>query len=177
MVLTFFIVALQKTPPPTGIPKGATAAVIGKLKPNTYTAIRDRHTLPPISELSPAKRKVFTGSIITIDFPQRGQTHVMNYESGKRVVLDKPTGPKENGVPLTKMLMFLPPQIDIRYSTGSISGFEVKLPGGEKMLAGFTGTLLAYPKAQGQKAISITMIEGKVVSSSFLKGPMSMSKS
>lgn len=177
MFLNLLASATQKTPVPTGIPNRATPAVIGKLRPNTYTAVRDNHTLPSIIELTPAKRKVFTGSIITLDFPQRGMVHVMNYENGKRAVLDKPNSKTiENGVPLTKMLTTLPPKTDIRFTTGSTSGFEVKLPGEEKKLAGFTGTLVAYPKSRGGNAIYISLIEGKVVSSAWLRTPQNMKK-
>lgn len=172
MFLTLLASAVQKSPTQTGIPDGATPAIIGKLRPDTYTAVRDNHTLPSIIELSPAKRKVFTGSIITLDFPQRGMVHVMNYENGKRVVLDKPNSKTvENGVPLTKMLTTLPPKIDIRFTNGSNSGFDVKLPGEEKRLAGFTGALVAYPKKKGDKAIFISLIEGKVSSSAWLRAP------
>jgi hypothetical protein len=156
----------------TGIPKGADVKVVGKIRPNTYTAIREYHTLPTIGELSAAKRQTFTGSVISLDFPQRGMVHVMNYRNGKRVVFDNPKSTtKENRVPLTKMLTTLPPKVDIRFAATNVASFDAKLPGEEKKLAGFTGTLTAHAKAKGEKGISIILENGKVFSSSWLKTP------
>lgn len=162
----------QAVHPSTGIPIGADAKKIGKVRPATFTAIRDYHTLRRIEALSPAKRETFTGTVITLDFPQKGNVHVMNFRNGNRVVLQKPDAQTtENGVPLTRMLSTLPPKIDIRIANTTEAGFEVKLPGEEKKLSGFSGTLMAYNISRVAHGISMVLRNGKVVSSTWIKPP------
>ncbi|MEI8282178.1 MAG: hypothetical protein WCG75_07230 [Armatimonadota bacterium] len=169
MICSLLHIGFQTIPANTGVPIGATAAVLGKLKPHLYTALRDSHTLPPIANLDTAKRNTFTGDIITLDYPQRGMVHVMNFVKGKRLVLENPKQqPKENGVPLSKYLATLPPKIDIRYARPNESSFEVKLPGQEKKLQIFTGILTSLPMKPGEKGMTIQFMEGKVVRSSWL---------
>jgi hypothetical protein len=168
LILTTF----QANPKVANLPKGSDAKFIGKYFPMNYGAVREPHTLPSIAELSPAKRKVFTGSVITIDYPQLGMKHVMNYRNGKRVVFEKSKqGTSENGVPLTKMLTTLPPKIDIRFALPGYASFEAKLPGSEKKLTAFTGTLTALARKQGEKGISILMENGKVFAAQWLSEP------
>ena len=163
----------QNLPNPTGLPKGADAKVIGKRLPNIYAAVREPHTLPTIAELSSEKRKAFTGSIITLDFPQIGMKHVMSYRNGRRIVFEKSKqGTSENGVLLTKMLTTLPPKIDIRFAAPDFSSFEAKLPGNEHKLVGFTGTLTALARQKDDKGISILMENGKVVASKWITDPV-----
>lgn len=170
MIAALLLVTCQTVPVSTGIPAGADAKTIGKLRPSTYSAMRDYRTLPLIGDLPLNKRATFTGTIVTLDFPQHGMTHVLNYRNGKRVVLENPKKkPPENGVPLTKYLTTLPPNIDIRYAGPNIAGFDVKLPGEEKKLAGFNGTLISFSANSGSKGISITLVNGKVRSSAWLK--------
>jgi len=172
MIPFLLLTASQTIPGATVIPNGSDAKMIGKLRPENYGAMRDYRTLPLINDLSPAKRATFTGTVITLDFPQRGMIHVMNYRNGKRVVLDNPKQlVKENGVPLTKMLTTLPPKIDIRFAGPNVASFDVKLPGEEKKLASFSGTLTAFSSKVDGKSIQIKMASGKVQSSSWLKSP------
>ncbi len=169
MVFALIHVGLQTIPAKTGIPVGATSAVVGKLKPHMYTALRDSHTLPTITNLDSAKRNTFTGDIITLDYPQRGMVHVMNFVKGKRLVFENPKQlPLENGTPLTKYLATLPPKVDIRYAGPNESSFEVKLPGQEKKLQSFTGILTCLPMKPGERGMTIQFMEGKVVRSSWL---------
>jgi hypothetical protein len=76
---------------------------------------------------------------------------------------------KENGVPLTKMLASISPKADVRYAGINGASFDVKLPGEEKKLIGFSGTLTAFPTKPKEKGISIVMVSGKVRLSSWLK--------
>ncbi|MEI7985637.1 MAG: hypothetical protein WCI55_08405 [Armatimonadota bacterium] len=172
MVPFLLLTAFQNIPGATVIPNGSDAKMIGKLRPDNYGAMRDYRTLPLINDLSQVKWATFTGTVITLDFPQRGMIHVMNYRNGKRVVLDNPKQQvKENGVPLTKMLSTLPPKVEIRFAGLNIASFDVKLPGEEKKLAGFSGTLTAFSSKTDGKSIQIKMVSGKVQSSSWLKSP------
>ena len=169
--LAILLSGYQKVPP-TGIPLGADAKKIGKVRPATFTAIRDYHTLRRIDSLTPAKQATFTGTVITLDFPQKGNVHVMNFRNGNRVVLQRPDSQTtENGVPLTRMLTTLPPKIDIRIAATNEAGFEVKLPGEEKKLTGFTGTLMAYNINRVAHGLTMSLRNGKVVSSSWIKPP------
>ncbi len=172
MITTLLLTTFQNIPGATVIPNGSDAKMIGKLRPDNYGAIRDYRTLPLINDLSQGKRAKFSGTVITLDFPQRGMVHVLNYRNGKRVVLDNPKQKvKENGVPLTKMLTTLPPKIDIRFAGPNVASFDVKLPGEEKKLAGFSGTLTAFSSKPGGKSIQIKVVSGKVLSSSWLMSP------
>jgi hypothetical protein len=172
MIATLLLTAFQNIPESTVIPNGADAKAIGRLRPDNYAAIREYRTLPLIGDLSQAKRATFSGTVITLDFPRQGMIHVMIYKNGKRVVLDNPKQTiKENGVPLTKMLTTLPPKIDIRFAGPNFASFDVRLPGEEKKLVGFSGTLTAFSSKPGVKSIGIKLVGGKVQSSSWLKSP------
>jgi hypothetical protein len=167
MIATILLTALQTIPDRTGIPNGSDIKAVGKMQPNTYAAMRDHRTLRLIGDLPPAKRLTFTGTVIVLDFPQRGMTRIMNYKDGKRVVLEKVQS--ENGVPLLKKLSTLPPTADIRFAGPNEATFDAKLPGDEKKLIGFSGTLIAYPTKPGAKGIAIAVVNGKVRSSAWLK--------
>jgi hypothetical protein len=170
MIATVLFATLQTSSQSTGIHIGATATEIGKVRPGNYAAMRDYRTLPLIADLSQSRRQTFTGTIIALDFPQRGSIHVMNYKNGKRVVLDNPKQTvKENGVPLTKMLASISPRADVRFAGINGASFEVKLPGEEKKLADFSGTLTAFSSKPKEKGISIILVGGKVRSSALLK--------
>ena len=94
----------------------------------------------------------------------------MNFRNGNRQVLDDPKQKRsENQVSLAKVLATLPPKIDIRYAVPGYAGFEVRLPGQEKKLASFTGKLISIAIKAGQKGITISVKNGKVVSSEWLK--------
>ena len=172
MIVTLILTAFQTIPDVTGIPAGSGISAIGKAKPATFTAIRDYHSLPKIGEMGASQRLVYSGSVITLDYPQPGDIHVLNYQKGKRVVLDNPKQKTtENGVPLTKMLLTMPKKIDIRFANPTFIGFDVRLPGQEKKLAGFSGTLTVFAMKKGERGMAITVKNGKVASSRWLKDP------
>jgi hypothetical protein len=67
------------------------------------------------------------------------------------------------------LLSTLPPKIDIRYAGLNGASFDVKLPGEEKKLIGFNGTLTSMSLKPGGKGLSIVIANGKVKSSAWLK--------
>lgn len=166
MISTVLLIALKGQTSITGLPSNGDIVLIGKLRPNRYAAMRDCRSLPKIKQLKEAKRKTFTGKVIVLDFPHPGSMHVTEFRNGKRSLLDNAKQKtSDNGVPLAKVLAELSPKADVRFGGVDASGFEVKLPGDEKKLVGFQGTLLSMGSKDGLRPMSILIRNGKIISS------------
>jgi hypothetical protein len=148
MILTLLLVAAQ-------VPVGTPIAQIGKLRPATYIA--SRSNLPTIGTLTPAQRKSFTG-IVWQDGSLKAPGE---FRAGKRLM--HPSMGRLAGQSLDAYLKTLDPKKKVRYSTPALTGFQVKLPGDEKKIIKFTGTL-----HEGQTSIGID--KGKVTSFHISRG-------
>jgi len=155
MIVAVLLLAQSKPP----IPAGSQILKIGKLVPGIYTANRATDALPKVTSLSERQRKSFTGII----WRAREIVRPAEFERGKRI-MPKAMGPYA-GQTVDAYLKMVGPKADMRYSTKTITGFEVTLPGDEKKLASFAGFL-------SSRKVIVEIKAGKVVSSSYARRDM-----
>src|SRR5436190_18761685 len=92
MMIAFVLVAQGGYYP--NVPNGIDIATLGKLRPGTYIATRDRWSMAKVATLSDAQRKSFDGCLFVLDFPTKGQVRTFAFAQGKRISYDNPGQPK-----------------------------------------------------------------------------------
>lgn len=128
------------------VPAGMLVKDIAKFAPGYYQANRSEAALPKVGSLSAKQRKNFTGIIWVRELAPPAE-----FSNGKRIN-------RKAGQTVEAFLKTQRNPNELRYSTKTLTGFMVNLPGDEAKLKGFEG-VLDTPK------LMITIKGGKVVSS------------
>jgi hypothetical protein len=149
------------------IPVGATVDTLGKLRPGNFSADRDVRSLPPLKDLSEAKRESFTGNVYIVSPESDKPNTVVFFQGGRRRLFDPKRGVHEFRDSLTQYVSTLDEKADVRVAATGYAHFTVTLPADAKKLDKFTGKLV-YFKAKMSESDSLTIYlkNGKVVDSS-----------
>ena len=155
------VLLAQQTP--TRIPIGSDIHMVGRMRPGSYLASKDVHSLPKLSDLSKDKWATFSGNLYIVSADPKQQPQVLTIVNGKVRQFEKKTGSVTYTQTLVETVHSHEAKTDFRIAQPGTASFLIKLPDDSKRVQTFDGTLTFSQKdMKSQEALVLTLKKGKV---------------